>query len=345
MIRFAIVGWGHVARKHKEAIERIEGAQMVAACDVNPDRLLELSSLPGIRCFTNMSVMLEAMPDIDAVSICTPSGLHAELAIAAARAGKHVLIEKPIAMTLEQTDAIIKEAAVRQVKVGVVHPNRFRPAIRTLKHAIEQGVFGKISHVNATVRWHRGQAYYDQAPWRGTKAMDGGVLMNQAIHSLDLMQWLAGPVVEVKPMVSTRIRRMETEDVAVAALRFADGALGIVEAAITIYDKNLEESISIFGEHGCAIIGGPTANWIKHWNCASQSQEEIKLLINEVEQDPYGLPGHQMIIQDMVCAILEDREPIVTAQDGRDALKLVLEIVERGSQSDVTEEKRNLLCL
>lgn len=323
MIKFAIVGCGHIAKKHVEAIQRVEKAQLVAVCDNHSDRLKQFSEIYGVKGFSTLEDLLDKVKGIDVVNICTPSGLHTEMAIQAAQAKKHVIVEKPLALTVEDADRIIEACRMHHVKLAVVHPNRFRPAVRELKKAIDNGWFGRLSHVNATVRWNRNQAYYDQAPWRGTKSMDGGVLMNQAIHNLDLLLWLCGPVKEVQAYTATRLRNIETEDVAVAILTLENGALGVVEAATTIYPKNLEESISIFGEKGSAIVGGPTANWIQHWSFADVNQEEMDLIVERVNRDPFGISGHEWIIRDMVEAILNDRMPAVTGEDGRAAVALV----------------------
>ncbi|MGO4108814.1 Gfo/Idh/MocA family protein [Paenibacillus sp. YAF4_2] len=331
MIRFAIVGCGHIANKHIEAINQANGAELIALCDTNPVRLEQLRETTGTAVYADMREMLASEPAIDVICICTPSGLHAGLAAAAAEAGKHIVIEKPLSLTIEDADLITAAAEANGIKAAVVHPNRYRPAIQKLKQALESEAFGKLSHVNATVRWNRGQAYYDQAAWRGTKAMDGGVLMNQAIHSLDLLQWLFGPVVQLKSMVDTRIRNIEAEDVAVATLRFASGALGVVEASTTIYEKNLEESISVFGEDGYAVIGGVTANLVKQWKSARMAQESIDALIAEVDADPNGVSGHQCIIEDMIAAIRHNRKPAVTVEDGKQAVQLVIDFVEDGS--------------
>ncbi|NBD24210.1 Gfo/Idh/MocA family protein [Paenibacillus glycinis] len=327
---FAIVGCGHIANKHIEAIARTEGAELLALCDTNQARLDDLRAVTTAKLYTDMAAMLQAEPRIDVICICTPSGLHASLAIQAAQAGKHLIIEKPISLTLADADAIIEAVASSGVKAAVVHPNRYRPAMKQLKRALEEENFGKLSHVNATVRWNRNQAYYDQAPWRGTKLMDGGVLMNQAIHNLDLLLWLFGPVAKVKSIVDTRIRDIEAEDVAVAALKFESGALGTVEAATTIFDKNLEESIGVFGEYGYAIVGGKTANWIKEWKSSKMTQDQIESLIRDIEHDPFGVSGHQCIIEDMVRAIDEGRSPAVTVEDGKRAIQLVIDIVDDG---------------
>lgn len=330
MISFAIIGWGHIAKKHRQAIEAVEGANLIAVCDSNPERLAELQDEVGISCYTSLEDMLQDERDIDVLCICTPSGLHARHAITAAKAGKHLIIEKPIALTTQDAQEVVRVAELNRVKVTVVHPNRFRPAIQKLKAAISEQRFGKISHLSATIRWNRGQQYYDQAAWRGTLGMDGGVLLNQAIHNLDLLLWLAGPVVEVKSLVDTRIRSMEAEDIAIATLRFASGALGTVEATTAIYEKNLEETIAVFGEYGYAIIGGPTANLIKHWSFLSYDSDETETLIDEIKRDPYGQSGHQVIVQDMVESIKNNRNPAIPAIDGLMAVKLANEIYQDG---------------
>ncbi|WP_068621040.1 Gfo/Idh/MocA family protein [Paenibacillus tuaregi] len=335
MIRCAIVGCGHIARKHIEAIRNTEGAELVALCDTDMSRLNEFELSIRVPVFTEMAEMLQMLPEIDLICICTPSGIHARLAEQAARAGKHLIIEKPVSLTAEDGETIRQAVRYSGVKAAVVHPNRYRPAVRYLKWALDGGLLGKISHVNATVRWNRPQAYYDQAPWRGTRAMDGGVLMNQAIHSLDLLLWMFGPAARVQALADTRLRRIETEDVAVAALRFESGVLGVVEAATTVYEHNLEESISVFGENGYVVIGGATANWIKHWKCSSMTPGEIDRVIQRVEQDPYGIPGHQRIIEDMVNAIKDDRDPAVTVDDGIRAVQLVHDIIASAEREEI----------
>lgn len=193
---------------------------------------------------------------------------------------------------------------------------------------MDAGAFGKLSHANATVRWNRNQAYFDQAEWRGTKEFDGGVLMNQAIHDLDLMLWLMGPVESVQAMAATRLRKIETEDVAAAVVQFKNGALGVIEAATTIYPKNLEESLSIFGETASVKVSGRTANFIETWDIEGVSEEESQAAKEQVKADPFGKPGHQWIIEDMVQAVQENRNPIVTGEDGLAPVKLILSILE-----------------
>lgn len=321
MVRYGIVGCGHIAKKHVSAIQADPSAVLVAVCDTNEERLKEFA-VDGVIGYTDLAEMLKS--DIDVVSICTPSGLHPALTIQAAEAKKHVVVEKPMALTLEDADRMIDACEKNGVKMAVVHPNRFRPAIVELRKQIENEKFGTIGHANATVRWNRNQAYYDQAPWRGTKAMDGGVLMNQAIHNMDLLLWMMGDVEEVYTYDATRIRRIEADDTSVSVIRFKNGALGVLEAAVTIYPKNLEESLSIFGEKGTAIVGGPTANWIQTWNFEDLTEEEVASLKEKISQDPWGMPGHECIIRDMTMAIKENRTPVVSGKEGRDALSLVV---------------------
>lgn len=335
MIHFAIVGCGHIAAKHIAAIEHTEGARLVALCDPDPAKLAAWSENGAARLYADFRTLLEQEPQLDAVCICAPSGLHVPLALEAVQAGKHLVLEKPVTLDLAEAKLLRQALDQSNLRATVVHPNRYRPAIRELKAALERQRFGKLSHINVTIRWNRSDEYYNQAAWRGTKEMDGGVLLNQAIHGLDLLQWLFGPVAEVKSLVATRLRPIEAEDVAIAALRLESGALGVIEAATTVYGHNLEETISVFGEDGYAVIGGKTANWIKHWVCASMSQEETEALMGRVAADPYGTPGHQCIIADFVQAIASGREPEITLEDGIRAVKLALDMT--GGSGELAE--------
>lgn len=326
MINFAVVGMGHIANKHIEAIEKAENANLYAICDTNPARLV--TDNEDIKKYTDLAQMLEENPEIDVVNICVPSGLHARLTKIVAEHKRHIIVEKPMSLKLQDAEDMIKYVNENGVKLAVVHPNRFRPAIQKLRKQMDAGSFGRLSHANATVRWNRNQAYYDQAEWRGTKEFDGGVLMNQAIHDLDLMLWLMGPVESVQAMAATRLRKIETEDVAAAVVQFKNGALGVIEAATTIYPKNLEESLAIFGETASVKISGRNANFIETWDIEGVTEEEADKIKNEIQADPFGKPGHQCIIEDMVLAVKENRNPIVTGEDGLAPVKLILAILE-----------------
>lgn len=323
MIRYAIVGCGHIAKKHASAIANAENSVLTAVCDTVPERMEEYIQQYGVKGYTDIDEMLQK-EDIDVVNICTPSGFHAGLTVKVANAKKHVIVEKPIALTLEDAETMIHVCAENNVKLAVVHPNRFRPAMMELKQLMDKGMFGKLSHANATVRWNRDQAYYDQAPWRGTKALDGGVLMNQAIHNLDLLVWLMGDVEQAFSMDATRLRNIEAEDVSTGVVKFENGALGVIEAATTIYPKNFEESLAIFGEKGTVKIGGTTANFFEHIMFEGMEEDAKNELVEKVKNNPFGKPGHQWIIEDMTKAIQENRVPVVTGEDGKKALELVL---------------------
>lgn len=330
-MKFGIVGCGHIAKKHAEALQQMENSKLVAVCDKIPENMEPYTNMYGVKSYTDFDKMLED-PELQVVNICTPSGTHASLAVKAAQAKKHVIIEKPIALTLVDAKLIIDTCKANDVKLSVVHPNRFRPVVMELTQLFKDGLFGMLSHSNATVRWNRNQTYYDQAPWRGTKSMDGGVLMNQAIHNLDLMLWMMGPISEIQAFTATRIRNIESEDVATAVIRFNNGSLGVVEATTNIYPKNLEESLSIFGEKGTVVIGGPNANWYKHIAFDGLSDGTIKSMIDRINNDPFGKSGHQAILEDLVEAINDNREPSITGEDGMNVVKFVLGIIQAGEQ-------------
>ncbi|XKE66692.1 Gfo/Idh/MocA family oxidoreductase [Jeotgalibacillus malaysiensis] len=326
-MNFAIVGCGFIAKKHASAINNIQDANLVAVCDKVPSAMTFYKEEYGARTYTELNEMLN-IEEIDIVCICTPSGLHAPLAIQIANAKKHIVIEKPIAMTIEDTDKIIDTCKKNEVKLTVVHPNRYRPVVRELKSILDNGLLGKISHGSCIVNWNRNQDYYDQALWRGTKEHDGGVLMNQAIHNLDLLLWFMGKPQQVLSMEATRLRDIQAEDVSVGIVRFESGALATVEASTTVYPKNFEESITIFGEKGTVKIGGSNALYFEHLALESKSEDEILLLMEKIKKDPWGIPGHQWIIEDIIKAIEEDKDPAVTGEDGKRALELVLTFYE-----------------
>lgn len=321
-MNFAIIGCGFIAKKHAIAIQKIEGANLVAVCDRVPDLMEEYVNNYGAQAFEDVATMLKNV-DIDVVNICTPSGSHAELAELAASYGKHIIVEKPIAMTIEQTENIIEATEKYGVKLAVVHPNRFRPVAMQLKKILDEGLLGKISHALCIVNWNRNQAYYDQAPWRGTKQFDGGVLMNQAIHNLDLLLWYLGKPTEVFSMEATRLRDIEAEDVSTGIVKFESGVLATVQASTTVYPRNHEESITIFGEKGTVKIGGANALFFEHLEIEGVEERVLNDWIEEIKANPWGVPGHQRIIEDMMLAIEENRVPTVTGDDGKNALSLV----------------------
>lgn len=318
----AIVGCGHIAVKHAQAIKEISGCRLAAVFNNNSERGKEFADRYGALFYNDYPAML-ANPEIDVVCICTPSGLHAMQGIQAARAGKHVLVEKPMALSLADADELINTCKEAGVKLAVVYQNRCKPVIKELRRAIEEGSFGRLSHGNATVRWNRNDDYYAQAPWRGTAGADGGVLLNQAIHNIDLLQWMMGPVESVFAYTATRLRNIETEDVGVGVLKFTSGALGVIEAAATIYPANLEESFNIFGAKGTVVIGGVTASKVETW-----SFEQSRPMLEEDNKPT----GHRDVIEDLLDAIGNDRDPLVDGTEGRKSLALVLALYESASK-------------
>lgn len=325
-MRFAIIGCGRIAKKHGESIMAIPEAELVAVCDIIPEKAQAFADKYGAKPYTSYDEMLAA-EDLEVVTIATPSDLHAPIGIAAAQAGKHVMVEKPMAMTLKSADELIKTCQDAGVKLAVIHQNRFNTSVKLMRKALEEGRFGKLTHGQATVRWNRDDNYYAQAPWRGTKLQDGGVLMNQSIHNIDLLQWTFGPVESVFGYTTTAMRKIEMEDVGGAVIKFKNGAIGLIEAASTIYPKNIEETLNVFGTTGSVIIGGIAVNRIETWEFPD-SEEEKKQIYESQESDPptvYGY-GHREIINDMIQAIREDRTPAIPGEEGRKALEIILAI-------------------
>lgn len=325
-MRFGIIGCGRIAPKHAESMMALPEAELVAVCDSVPENAQAFADKYGAVPYTDYRQMLEC-EDIDIVTIATSSDLHAEIGIAAAEAGKHVMVEKPMAMTLQSADELIAACHQAGVKLAVIHQNRFNKSIKLLRNALEEGRFGKLTHGQATVRWNRDDNYYAQASWRGTKLKDGGVLMNQSIHNIDLLQWMFGDVESVFGYTATNLRKIEMEDVGAAVLKFKNGAIGLIEAASTIYPKNIEETLNVFGATGSVIVGGIAVNRIEEWEFPDSEAEKKEIFAGQ-ESDPpnvYGF-GHREIIADMISAVREDREPAVTGEEGRKALEIILAI-------------------
>jgi UDP-N-acetyl-2-amino-2-deoxyglucuronate dehydrogenase len=323
-LNFGIIGCGRIAYKHAEAIKKNEKANLLYVCDIIEERAVDYKNKYGAeRYFTDYHEMLE-MPDLDVVNICTPSGMHAEMGIAAAKAGKHVIVEKPMALSSIDADALINACDENGVKLAVCFQNRFNPPVQKLRRALEEGRFGKLTHASAVVRWFRPQDYYDQASWRGTWAMDGGCLMNQSIHNIDLLQWMMGPVESVFGYTANNFRKIEAEDVGVAVLKFKNGALGVIEASTTIYPENLEETLAIFGEKGTVMLGGIAVNKIETWKFADSQDENLEMEQQDVP-NVYGF-GHDALIEDFIRAVIEDRRPYIDGREGIKSLRIVVGI-------------------
>ena len=332
-MKYAIIGCSRIAINHITAAldNKLE---IVAFCDIDETRIDSLLLKHGleddlsIKRYLDYRQMLVEEPEIELIAIATGSGSHAAIALDCIKAKKHLIIEKPLALSIKDADAIIKNAEQAGVLVSVCHQNRFNSAIQKLRQALEAGRFGKLSHGSIHVRWNRGQDYFDQASWRGTWKQDGGCLMNQCIHGIDLLCWMMGGKVE-SVYAQTRKRfhdYIEAEDVGMAVLAFSNGAIATIEGTTNVYPENLEETLYIFGQNGTVKIGGKSANSVEVWQFAdSTSEDDAQEGFSEQVANVYG-NGHGPLYADMKQAITQGRKPYIDATVGRDALEVVLAI-------------------
>lgn len=325
--RVALVGCGRIAKNHFDAISRVDGVNIVAVADVIPERAAAAGVANGVPSFASLEEMLAAV-ECDIVTVATPSGLHPAHGIIAASTGKHVVSEKPMAISLAGADALIDACRDAGVRLFVVKQNRLNPAIQLVKRAVEKGRFGRIHSANCTVRWSRPQDYYDQAPWRGTWAMDGGAFMNQASHYVDLIQWLAGPVDSVMAMTATQERRIEAEDSGAAVLRFRNGAIGVLDVTMLTYPRNLEGSLTIMGDRGSVKIAGTAVNRVETWLFADYDDDD-KLVETAATSPPsvYGF-GHEGYYRNVVSVLRGEAEPDTDGVEGRKSLEIILAVYE-----------------
>ncbi len=324
-VRIALVGCGRISRNHFEAIERVDGLRMTAVCDNDEERAREAGERLRVPWFRSYEEML-ARAECDLVSICTPSGLHPAQGVLAAKAGKHVVSEKPMAISLTGADELLHACDAAGVHLFVMKQNRLNPAIQLLRQAIEKDRFGRLYMLNCTVRWSRPQEYYDQAPWRGTWEFDGGAFMNQASHYVDLIQWMGGPVETVMAKTATLARRIESEDSGVAVLRFRSGALGTIEVTMLTYPRNMEGSITVLGERGSVKIGGTAVNKVEHWSFADYDDDDK--LVEQVSTNPpsvYGF-GHESYYRNVLQVLRGEEAPRTDGREGRKSLELILGI-------------------
>lgn len=333
-MRYALIGCGRIAVNHMKAAIRNK-LDIVAVCDVLPEAMeailakYDLEKQESIHRYTNYNEMLEIeRPEL--VGIATESGSHAEIALTCIDFGIHVIIEKPMAMSMGDADAIVERATKNHVKVCACHQNRFNPAVQATRKALEEGRFGTLSHGSIHVRWNRNKGYYDQAPWRGTWAQDGGCLMNQCIHGVDLLRWMMGDEVEeIYAQTAQRFHKyLECEDIGVAVVKFKNGAMGTIEGTTNVFPKNLEETLYLFGETGTVKIGGTSTNNIDVWQFADERVEDNDLAgLQEATSNVYG-NGHAAVYADMIDAIEQDRPPYIDAEAGRRALEMILAIYQ-----------------
>lgn len=330
MLNFALVGCGRISVRHAQLLGEgvIAGARLTAVCDSLEDKAQKTGLKHNVPHFVDMHDMMKTIKP-DAVVVLTESGLHAKHVIELATYGKHIIVEKPMALTLADADAMIRACDKARIKLFVVKQNRFNVPVVKLREAVEQNRFGRPVMGTVRVRWCRPQAYYDQDAWRGTWALDGGVLANQASHHVDLLEWMMGDVVSVFAMTRTALANIETEDTAVATLQFASGALGIIEATTATRPKDLEGSISILGENGTVEIGGFAVNEMKHWSFVNHLAEDDEVMTRYSVNPPnvYGF-GHQAYYEHVVRALRHDGPNLVDGLEGRKSLELISAIYE-----------------
>ena len=331
-MKYALIGCGRIAVNHIKAAVN-NHLNIVAVCDVLPEAMEALLARhglekdPSIKRYTDYQAML-AENDLQLVSIATESGIHAQIALDCIDAGVNVIIEKPMAMNMADAEEIIRRSEAKGVKVSACHQNRFNIAVQETRRALEAGRFGKLSHGSVHVRWNRNRGYYDQAPWRGTWAQDGGCLMNQCIHGIDLLRWMMGDEVEEVYGVTRQQfhHYLEAEDVGLAVVKFRNGAIGTIEGTTNVYPKNLEETLYLFGETGTVKLGGTSTNNIDVWDFADEEEADEKNKgLQEVTSNVYG-NGHTSLFADVIDAIEHNRKPYVDAVAGRNALEMILAI-------------------
>lgn len=314
-VRFAVVGCGGISSSHFIGIERAPEAELAAVCDADGARAEEYGAQYGVRAYSDYRQLLED-PDIEVVCLCTPSGLHAEQTIQAAEAGKHVVSEKPLAIRLQDAERMIEACDKSGVKLTTIFPRRMSPSSRFVKKLLEDGQLGKLSLCSGYVKFYRDQAYYDSAGWRGTWAMDGGgAMMNQGIHTVDLLQWFAGPVRSLHGYASNVLRDIEVEDTAVVSLQFQSGALGSIEATTTAY-KQPDHRVVLHGDKGTVVLTGDTITTL----------DLVGESISIPEFEPFQVvpDGHATQLRDMALAVLHDRQPAVTGRDAKHSLEIIL---------------------
>lgn len=345
MLNFALVGCGRIAKRHSELLgeRQIAGAQLAAVCDRVPHRAAAIGERFGVPHFADMHQMMQAVP-IDVVVVLTESGLHAEHVLALAPYGKHLVVEKPMALSLSDADRMIEACDRAGIRLFVVKQNRFNVPIVKTREALEAGRFGKLVLGTVRVRWCRPQSYYDQDSWRGTWALDGGVLTNQASHHVDMLEWMMGDVESVFAVGRTALVNIEAEDTAVVAVRFRSGALGVIEATTATRPKDLEGSLSILGEGGTVVVGGFAMNRMITWSFSDPQPGDENVMEDFSVNPPnvYGF-GHQAYYEHVVECIAHGRQQLVDGLEGRKSLELIMAIyesIETGKQVELRFKPR-----
>ena len=336
-MRYALIGCGRISPNHIQAAKN-NNLEIVAICDIVPqhmdDTVLKFELSDSVKKYEDYKEMLEKeKPEL--VAIATESGKHAPIALDCIEAGCNIIIEKPIALSMHDARAIIEAGKKKGVKVCANHQNRFNKSVQKIREAYLKKRFGRLFYGTAHIRWNRGWEYYSRAPWRGTWAQDGGALMNQCIHNIDLLRWMMGGKVSEVMAYTDNLNHdyIEAEDMGIALVKFENGSYGIIEGTTDIYPKNLEETLYLFGEKGTVKAGGQSVNIIEEWNFsdAIDDPEYVKKTFHENPPNVYGF-GHTPLYADVIDAINNDRDPYVTGEDGMNALEMILAIYKSAAE-------------
>lgn len=334
-IGFGIIGLGMIAPKHAQAITAVPGAKLAAVLSSDEKKAAEFAARYGGTPYTDLDAFLTD-PALQVVNICVPSGDHARYGIPAARAGKHLMVEKPLEITVEAADSLIAACHEAGVKLAVISQRRFEPDVQQLRRALDSGLFGPLISADVFIKWYRTQEYYDSAEWRGTYRLDGGgALMNQGVHYVDVLQWLAGPVKSVRAITRTAAHKIEVEDLALALLTFENGAVGLLEASTAHY-PGLPERLEITGLNGTAVL---EAGKFKVWEFKEPSGETVDTNSGQPGETGAKNPGditsrgHAFQIADMVAALREGRDPAITGEDGRKPLQIIQAVYQSAREN------------
>lgn len=342
-MKYALIGCGRISPNHIVAAQNND-LEIVAICDIEEqnmhDKIVKFKLSDDVHCYTDYLEMLDKeKPEL--VAIATESGKHAEIAINCLKKGHaNVIIEKPIALSLSDADRIIQAAKEEGLKVCACHQNRFNKSIQKIREAVEMERFGRLLHGTAHIRWARDYEYYSRAKWRGTWEQDGGALMNQCIHNIDLLRWMMGDDIDCVIGMTDRLKHdyIEAEDLGIALIKFKNGSYGIVEGTTNIYPKNLEETLYIFGEKGTVKAGGASVNVIEEWRFSDMldDPEDVKARFHENPPNVYGF-GHTPLYADVIDAIKSDRKPYVDGEAGKRAMELVLAIYKSAATGEMVK--------
>lgn len=340
-LKYALIGCGRISPNHIVAAQH-NGLEFVALCDIDEgnmhDKLVKFKLNENVKRYTDYKEML-LKEKLDLVAIATESGKHARIAIDCMEIGHtNVIIEKPIALSLKDADKIIEISKKMGLKVCACHQNRFNKSVQKIREAVEMERFGKMLYGTAHIRWARDYEYYSRAKWRGTWEQDGGALMNQCIHNIDLLRWMMGDEIDCVVGMTDRLKHdyIEAEDLGIALIHFKNGAYGIIEGTTNVYPKNLEETLYLFGEKGTVKAGGTSVNIIEEWNFSDMLDDPdmIKQQFHENPPNVYGY-GHTPLYADVIDAIQNNREPYVNAEAGKRALELVLAIYKSAATGEI----------